>query len=377
MPFNRGDLIIGDFIPSQVASIDYTKKDVTVTCISRKKDDGSYPIDEIMEIQTKVIHGYDNTNVLTGGTVLQSFSSDDIILINDGFETFIGVVVDVNVPEDQFRDDQIIYQIKIARYIPPNDPQSYTELPEGDETVWDDDWEEGYEEYGTGCGTTSFPESYSAGHYYNNVTVYLPEEKAGLYKNEQFGWTGDFELMHTLPNNLKGYTVFIDLGNTYEQVIFTIGFGGQGNPVVGEFGEIRYEPPVTIPDANFYVNGDIMEVPWVGDLYKVPWIPGSGIDNITMQNVAVNIHNHYVVFRVETDLQVFIVQNIIPVTMEEAATVTCTGKSGSGKDNTIPEYIPQPTPGTGGAIVNDSRKNVRILPIYHNVSNDSDGGLHS
>jgi len=328
MVYNEGDFIIGNFIPSKVVDISYSQKEVTVTCASLRKADGSYPIDEVIEAQALQVHGYDNSNVLQGGTVLQSFSSEDILIVTDGFESFIGAVIDVTVPEDQFRDDVIVYQIKIAHYIPPKESVGYSELPDGDETIWDDDWELGYERYESygenSCVDNSTVGKYVAGHDYDNVNVYNHEHILGQPYDPDYGYLEVPLYQHQIPYNLKGHTVAIDLGETYSQIILDIGYGGQGTPVIGEFGEVTYAPAVTMPDATLTING--VE-------YMIPWKAGESTTNIVVQKVVADIDSDHLVISVDTDWVMFTVQSISPVNGENYIPSQCTEE-----DNFVPPY---------------------------------------
>ena len=314
MFYNRGDLIIGTFIPSHVGKIDYSQNEVTVTCASWKKSDGSPPDDEVNIIKGMVAHGYDNSNVIQAGTVMQSFNPDDIVLVTDGFESFLGVVADVVDPHDQHRDEVIVYQIKIARYLPPKEPTDAESLPDGDEDTWDDDWELGYEKYGTsgsgGGNVCSISDNemstmtYTAGSSYDEVAVYSYEEIAGVPWQMGYGYLIPGQSKHILPYNLKGYTVTIQLDKPYTQAILSCGYGGVGKPVIGEFGEVTYEPVVNMMGARLWINNSH---------FVVPFNAGEDINSINIQAIAVNLNSDHIVMFVECeDFPVFNVQKNPP-----------------------------------------------------------------
>lgn len=318
MSFN---FVIGDFIPSKVVNVNYSQKEVTLTCASFKKKDGSDPMEEIEEIQKKVAHGYDNSSVLQAGTVLQSFNPDDIIVISDGFESFIGLVADVVVPTDQFRNDLIIYQIKLAHYLAPKEPVESVNLVDGDETVWDDDWEAGYEKYSSSdCTVSSDNEvlSYIAGSNYDTVWTYNRKNRIeGQPYKEGYGYLEVPLNLHKIPYNLVGYTTVIDfgVGQEHDSILFNVGYGGQGKQVIGKYGEVTYQSATTMPKAKFFVN----EVE-----YDVPWIAGPSIDDIIIQSVVVNQPIvRYLKLRVETSFNIFILQKVAPLDVEVEETSQC------------------------------------------------------
>lgn len=319
-----GDWVIGDFAPSNVVDAFYTQKEVTLTCASFKKDDGSDPVDEILQIQSKVAYGYDNSDVI-GGTILQSYNPDDIVIVTDGFESFYGVISNVITPEDQMADNYIRYQIKIARFVPPKEAVYAGILPDGDETIWDDDWEMGYEKYGVVDCTdrgNSGGGSYVVGQEYPNLNVYSYDHISGVAYDPKYGWLMVPAYRHKIPNNLVGYSITIDLGRVYKQVVLNVGYGGQGKPVIGEFGEVTYVPANNIRDAKLTVNDKT---------YNVPWKAGESQNNIIVQSFYADINSQYLFLKVEVDWIIFQIQSITPLLEGQALSDTCIQN-----DNTIP-----------------------------------------
>ena len=319
-----GDWVIGDFAPSNVVDAFYTQKEVTLTCASFKKDDGSDPVDEILQVQSKVAYGYDNSDVI-GGTILQSYNPDDIVVVTDGFESFYGVISNVITPEDQMADNYIRYQIKIARFVPPKEAVYAGILPDGDETIWDDDWEMGYEKYGVVDCTdrgSSGGGSYVIGQEYSNLNVFRNYEIGGAAYDPRLGWLMPTGTRHKMPNNLYGYALSIDLGRVYKQVVLNVGYGGPGKAVIGEFGEVNYVNVNNIRDAKLTVNDKT---------YNIPWKAQEGFNNIIVQSFYADINSQYLILKVEADWIVFQIQSITPLLDGQALSDTC-----QQQDNTVP-----------------------------------------
>ncbi|MDH7506190.1 MAG: hypothetical protein QHH15_00540 [Candidatus Thermoplasmatota archaeon] len=337
-----GDWVIDDFIPSNVVNVEYKLKEINLTCVSFKKDDGSDPVDEILQIQDKVAFGYDNTSIIGGGTVLQSYDPDDIFTITDGYESFIGIVSNVTVSEDEDSDYYIKYNINIVRYIPPKAAVTSYELEDGDETVFDDDWEMGYESYSAdGCknNTSNIAATYKwvAGTR-TAVSVYRHEYIQGQPYKAGYGYLMPGDLKDTFPVNLVGYTVVLFLHEAIKNVLFNIAYGGAGKATVGEFGEIIYVPATQIPDAIFSVNGHN---------YNIPWKAGNSIDNIIVKAFMLRVSDvideedrlenggGYIAMRVSTPFPTFYLQSVTGITSEVTTTTSTVCEE---KDNEVPVY---------------------------------------
>ncbi|KYC53865.1 MAG: hypothetical protein AMQ22_00064 [Candidatus Methanofastidiosum methylothiophilum] len=244
-----GNWNIGGFIPSNVVTWDYTSKEVILNCASFKKPDGSDPTEEIFQIMDKITSGYDNTSVLSAGTVLQTYLPDDVLIISDGFETFLGTVENVIPVEDKWADEVIYYQIKLAKYIPPKEPIEAEILPDGDERTWDDDWELGYEKYNPACdisagessenGLNTYPNNYNTYRplgTYQDVNVYRHEYMEGAVYDPRYGYLLPEGIRHTIPYDITGYTVVID-AEVKDHIALSTDYLGKGTQMVGAFGE--------------------------------------------------------------------------------------------------------------------------------------------
>lgn len=332
-----GDWVIGDFIPSNVALEEYSQKEVVLTCASFKKDDGSDPVDEVLQVQDMVAFGYDNSNIIGGGTVLQSYDPDDIVTITDGFETFFGVVTNVITNENSESDLYIKYQIKITKYLPPKPAVSAYVLADGDETVFDDDWEVGYEQF-TECVNSS--EQIASAYRWaagtkEGVTVYRHDYIQGAPYKAGYGYLQPYK---SFPVNLKGYTVVIKVKPSITpNLLFNIAYGGAGKATIGEFGELVYVAPTQIPDAIFSINGHN---------YNIPWTPGSSIDSIRIQAFLLKVSDvidsgdidgegyAYIAFRVDTSFVTFYVQMVSAVNSDVPTIPDVCNE----KDNEVPVF---------------------------------------
>lgn len=266
-----GNWNIGGFIPTNIVTWDYTSKELILNCASFKKPDGSDPTEEIFQIMGKITSGYDNSSVLQAGTVLQAYLPEDVLVISDGFETFLGTVEDVIPVEDKWADEVIYYQIKIARFIPPKESLIAEELPDGDETTWDDDWEAGYEQYNGACDISSGSYGgsgssggvtpldlhdygiYQSSGTYEEVNVYRHEYMEGAEYDPRYGYLLPEGIRHTIPEDITGFTIVIDTP-VHDNVFVTTDYVGQYTPVVGAFGEQIHE---NYWDENWEMNPEI------------------------------------------------------------------------------------------------------------------------
>lgn len=206
-------------------------------------------MEEILQILSLKAFAYDNTPIIPDGTVLQSYDPDDILIITDGFETFIGVVADVIYNEDDKGNQYIPYQVKLVKYIPPSDTFRLDFLASEGEDTWDDDWERGYEKYNPACnvGGSSSGEiggtqlynnynMYQPGSSYHDVNVYRHEYIEGAEYDPRYGYLLPEGIRHTIPYDITGYTVVINT-EVQDHISLTTRYSGKGTQMVGAFGE--------------------------------------------------------------------------------------------------------------------------------------------
>jgi hypothetical protein len=322
-----GDWIIDDFIIPWVITAAYDKNSIKLSCLAYS-DGYTNPKDEIDYITNKMVLDYDNSYSISGGTVLQGFNTAQPLLISNGYQRVYGHIVGLTFNEDNLSDQRIIYELEIAIYKVPNKELGLYHLPDGDEVLIDDDWEEGFENYtppvedenndissntiDEACSDPyikiihEYPQTYYPKTDYNNLIRLNPLNHLGGSAVEGIPLLQ--ESPSVLPRVIGNYTVEIDLpymfsGNTplgYAWIMFCINYGDiPTKSVEGNYGEEILVIPNIIPNKRFWCNGNCIDIPYNGEVAQTLFFPLNienrivfCVSNDTSNSLIINRINH-------------------------------------------------------------------------------------